>query len=219
MKVIIVLPKYWQEKEIVTIFWKRNFNVESWCNKSMLKRLATKLSGTLSSFKKQKKQESPPSWTQEASNPPRSKCSLCYSIDWPRGGGGVTSPEEEYPHPVPMGEGVPHPVLMGWGVPPPVLMGGELPPSSPVGGGGVTPIQSPDRWGTPALTPPHPDLGWKYRPIPTGRMGVLPCQLDGGTPSSWNVNTHTCENSTFPHPSDAGGNRNTYTVTMNLTEM
>ena len=34
------------------------------------------------------RQESPPAWTQEAYRPPRSKCSLCWSVSWWGRGGG-----------------------------------------------------------------------------------------------------------------------------------
>ena len=80
-------------------------------------------------------------------------------------------------------------------------------------------------WGTL----PRPDLGWVY--TLSGRMGLLPVRKDGVNPQQegWRYpyqegrgtyhlphqlvgvplmkceQTHTCENSTFPHPSDAGG--------------
>ena len=84
----------------------------------------------LNSFKNWCQQESPPAWTQEAHCPPRSKCSLCCSVQW----GGV-----EMGYPPYMG----YPPDMGY---PPTQTWDGVPPTQTWDG--VPPY--PDlRWGTP----------------------------------------------------------------------
>ena len=80
-------------------------------------------------------------WTQEPYRPPRSKCSLYWSVSWLGGG-----------------RGLPHPVLNGGGTPSSPRWGGVT-PSSLYGGG--HPIQSL-MGGT--LRYPCPDLRWVYNP-------------------------------------------------------
>ena len=116
--------------------------------------------------KNMSKQESP-TWTQEAHRPPRNKCSLCWSVSRPGGGGGT--PIESR-----LGGGTPiqswwwYPHLgLGWGTTPPP------PPSGPAMG--YPP--SPDRPDGLTLPPPphtHPQsrcelTNWKeYLPLSFG---------------------------------------------------
>ena len=93
--------------------------------------------------------------------------------------------------PHPRSRGVPCPRSGGggnpsqvWGVPCPM----GYPPARP--GMGYPPVQTWDG------VPPGPDLGWGT-PLPRPEMGYPPPQV-------W-ADKQT-ENSTFPHPSDAGGN-------------
>ena len=105
-----------------------------------------------------------------------------------------------------MREGVPHPVLDG-GVPHPVLDGGGVGTPSSFGWGYSS---HPDLgWEYPRLdlglgTPPHPDLGW-VPPLSAG-WGT-PLSAGWGTPPPKVGQTHTCENVTSRHPSDAGGKK------------
>ena len=94
-----------------------------------------------------------------------------------QGGGTPSSPHGGYPHPVPTG---------GYaGLPPSVRKNwGTL-----IRKNGVAPLLGKDG-GTP-----HQNL-----------MGVPPCWRMGVTPHPKVEQTHTCENITSHHPSDAGGN-------------
>ena len=102
-------------------------------------------------------QETPPAWTQEAHRPPRSKCSLCWSVSW---GGGV-------PHSVRENR-VPHPVLDG-GYPKSWSWRGVSPKSASTPG--MDPI-----WTWDGVHPsPCPDLGWGTSPpASVNRLKILP---------------------------------------------
>ena len=120
------------------------------------------------------------------------------------------------PHPVMMGR-VPHPVMvggtlgtphpdLGWGTPliqtwpggipqiPPIQTWERVPPTIQTWLGG-TPCHSDLGWGTP----PHPDLGWG-----PPDLGQGPPQTWDGVPPLEVWTDKQTENSTFPHPSDAG---------------
>ena len=79
--------------------------------------------------------------------------------------------------------GVLHPVPMG------------VPPSSP-------------NMGVPRV-PPNLLARWRYPP--SDRLGY-PHWPDGGTPSQEGLGYWQTENSTFPHPSDAGGNKRSRSI-------
>ena len=132
-------------------------------------------------------QESPPAWTQETYHPPCSEYSFCcpnwvYPPSWPGWGEGyltwVPSPTRVPPH-----QGTPSPGYPLTRVPPPP---GYPPP-------GYLPCQgAPPRQGTP----PHgcPMAFWE----------MLQSIMGYGYPPPRCEQT---ENITFPHPSDAGGNK------------
>ena len=126
-----------------------------------------------------RKQESPPAWTQEAYRPPRSKYTLC---------------------------------CCSWGVPPSwpgTWIEGGFPPILLTRGGVSHPVDSrgnPPSWPEMGV-PPCPDLWWGNS-LSSPEMGVPHVLTGQGTPPPRHhpgVNWQT-ENSTFPHPSDAGGN-------------
>ena len=93
-----------------------------------------------------------------------------------------------------------------------VRMGGRgkgTPYPSP--GKGATPFPGPGRWGYPPSQvrmggTPYSDPGREYPPSGPGK-GVPPVGKDGGTPPPEVEQTHTCENITSRHPSDAGSNK------------
>ena len=74
---------------------------------------------------------------------------------------------------------------------------------------------SPSQGGTPVLAGGYPQLGLGYAPPPQLGLGI-PLErtwdqrprkeLGTGVPPECGQ-THTCENSTCPHPSDADGNK------------
>ena len=75
--------------------------------------------------------------------------------------------------------------------------------------GGTLPL---GRMETPFRRMGYP-LSGRMGYLPLGRMGYPPVGKDGATPiNHFGVpplqceQTDTCENSTFPHPSDSGGN-------------
>ena len=117
-----------------------------------------------------------------------SKCSLCSSVQW-EGRDGVP-PRHGVPpgHRVPPGMGYSlHGVPPEMGYPPDLRWG--------------TPT-SDLRWGTP---PPRPEMG--YPPYLRLEMGYPPTShLRWGNPTPPRKCEQT-ENITFPHPSDAGGNK------------
>ena len=80
-------------------------------------------------------------------------------------------------------------VLPGMEVPPVETWDGGTPPLSSRPGKGVSPCWE----------------GWGYSP--SGRIGVPPSGRMGIPPPRKCGQTNTCENSTFTHPSDAGGNK------------
>ena len=124
------------------------------------------------------KQESLPAWTPEAYLPPRSKCSLCWSVSWWQGGGTLSSLDGGgdtlgYPHP---DLGWAYPLTAGWGVPPPSRPGmgypisrvGYPPPSRPgmgypLSGSGMG-YPSPTQTWDGVVPPPPPQVwtDWKY---------------------------------------------------------
>ena len=148
-------------------------------------------------------QDSPPAWTQEAYCPPRSKCSLCWSV----GGGGTPQPGMGYP---PTWDGVPPPT---WdGVPPWTWDGVHL----------------PRIWDG---VPPWPDLGWGT-PLPrlgcelTNKLKTVPSPIlrmravinhEWSTSLGKVFHTHPspCQVGRGPHPSpptwkDQAGRRSSY---------
>ena len=111
----------------------------------------------------------------------------------------------------------------------PISWWGGPPQSTPEGGGGVTPSSLLIGGGTPGyphwgLPSPHPDLGRGYPSSWPGKGYSLVLTWEGVLPSSWpgnGVPSHRpdgvplvevwtdkqTENNTFPHPSEAGGNK------------
>ena len=134
-------------------------------------------------------QESPPAWTQEAYCPPRSKCSLCWSVS---GGDpipclGGTPSHVRGGYPIPGLEGViPSQV---WGVP--RSRGREYP--SHVQGG----LSRPGM-GYPPLPLARPGMGYPPRPEILRWGTSLP-------PASVDRYTDWCQNITFPRTTYADG--------------
>ena len=178
-----------------------------------------------------KKQESPPAWTQEAYHPPCSEYSFCCPtrVPPPGGRGYLTRvPPGGYLTRVPPQGGVPDPGTPGgsstpggtWpGYPPGGGLGtpggGSWPRYPPWGGtwpgypGGVPDLGTPLQGGTWPRYPPRgvPDPGTPAASWHSGKC----CKAlwDMGTPPVDRQNhgwTDACQNITFPHPSDAGGN-------------
>ena len=129
------------------------------------------------------KQESPPAWTQEAYRPPCSEYSFCCSPGYPPRGG------------------VPDRVPPGVRVPP-----GGVPDRDPTPPGGyltrVPPRGVPDP-GTPGGVRVPPRCLMAFWEMLQKHYGIcVPPPVDRQN-HGW---TDACQNITFPHPSDAGGN-------------
>ena len=148
---------------------------------------------------KSKQQKSPPAWTQETYRPLLIKYSIC----WPIGGG-------EVPHPLDRGYPLPgweNPVP-GWGYP--TSGWGGTPSLAEVPTIGTWAGYPPDLAGVPptdlTMVPPSgPDQGI---PLSGPGWGTFPFWPWSGYPYPSPVWTNKqTETITFPHPSDAGGNK------------
>ena len=141
-------------------------------------------------MKKKVQQESFPAWTQEAYRPPPSKYTLCCSVSW-----GV-------PHPVPNGGGGLPPSSSAWGYPiQSCLRSAQLWPgwSTYLSGDwmGYPPIG--DWWEYPLSRKGH---GTRHWGTPEKNMGPVDGSIVEMGHLPPRVQTHTCENSTFPIPSE-----------------
>ena len=142
-------------------------------------------------------QESLLAWPQEAYHPPRS-CSVLHLVPM---GWGVppSSSDDGYPIQSPIRRNGLPPVGTGWDN------------NSPSWKIGVPPVRKD--WSTPPVrkdgdTPPPHQEGWGTHHREDGGTAP-PVRKDGGTPSLKVRQTHTCENKTSCHLSDAGGNNYT----------